>query len=514
MSLLNSARGARASQGWAIPYLLAAAVLTLSAALTPRAHAGGIELTAAGAKGLGRGGAMMSSAQSTDALRYNPARLGLGPRWSVGSDTQIHFSDICFKRESAPNPGPAFPEVCNEGDPGIIPQLNGQWRIGKRFGLGLGFLPPPGTASLEFGDDKTGNFSSNGKSVPSPARYTIVKSENTAFFNTLGVGGGTDKFRMGVSLGWGVFILNNIAFSAGLPGDASAFDVRSGLAGVDLFVPRGTLAFDAEPWKGITLSSVSTVTQDVRAKGALFLSGVSAGMPYSQKVSGVEIEQPMGWETGVGARYAKSRWDLELNLVYLANSHVKDVVIDIPKDARIKGLMGTLDGKDISELQERQTIARRWQNQWLIRLGGDYDMIADRLTVRAGLSRESGGVEHGYEAVDNLNVQRTGLHVGLGAQITKRLEANFAYAAIFQPDVSVAPDDARMLQNAGAKPGNLSDDIVYLNAGKYRSGHQAVALSLIFRAAPAPAGPPPETEAERLERERWAAAEKEWKGEE
>lgn len=463
----------------AVRLAFALGVLTVCVVPTTPAFAGGIELTAAGARALGRGGAVMSSAGETDSLRYNPARLGLGESLAFALDVQLHVASLCFRRESAPDAGPDFPEVCNQGPAGLIPQLNFKSDLRKGWGIGLGVLPPPGTSSLVFGRDKDGTVEIDGKREPSPTRYSIVSNENIAVFPTIGVGGGSDTLRVGAAVGWGVFVLNNVAFTAGLPGDAAALDVRSGLAGVDVFVPRLSLGLDLGPWSGFSLSASGTVTQDVRAEGALYLSGVSAGMPYSEKIKGVKIHQPMGWETGLGARYAASNWDLEANLTYLANDSVRDVVIDVPTGARLP-LEGQLDGKDIGDLQDRQTIARRWKNQWLVRIGGEYALFRERLRLRLGLSRETAGVEHGYEAVDNLNLARLGLHAGLGVRLTSWLDMNLAYASISQPTTRVRPDEARLEQTAGARPGELSDEVVYVNAGTYRSGYQIFALSLVF----------------------------------
>src|SRR5690606_23565233 len=56
----------------------------LSFSLLPSALAGGVESTVAGARAVGRGGAMSASATGFDAMRYNPARLHLSEGWSLG----------------------------------------------------------------------------------------------------------------------------------------------------------------------------------------------------------------------------------------------------------------------------------------------------------------------------------------------------------------------------------------------------------------------------------------------
>ncbi len=445
-------------------------------------HAGGLELTAPGARGLGRGGAMQSSAVGSDALRYNPARLALTDRFSLGLDLQLQAGETCFDREPAgtdvTGTTDTFPKICNQAAPAIIPQLLSRFSLGN-FGVGLGVIFPAGLPGAKWGDGKTGKIKVDGQEIPSPARYTLLESSAFAAFPTLGIGWGKGDFRIGGSFGWGIFILENQAFSAGLPGETPSLDARSALGSVDAFVPRISLGLDYSLGKGFSLSSVTTWTDDIRADSKLYLSGRTGGEAYKDTIEDVTLTSRNGWESGLSGRYAAETWDIELDLIYQANARNQEVVIDIPDDARIEGVNAVIDGQDAADLKDAQTVGRRWLNQWVVRAGSELSLL-DWLRGRLGVSYESNGVEHGFEAVDNLPLRRVGLHFGLGFDVSRWIDINLAYARIFQPDVRVKPEEARLLQSAGIAPGSLADDEIFINAGSYTSSYHSFALSVVM----------------------------------
>lgn len=467
-----------------LPLLQTLVVLGSVASLTlvdlPQARAGGIELMAPGARGLGRAGALSAAARGSDTLRYNPARLALGEEIMIGTDVLVLTGETCFDRAGLDSNGRDFERVCNTGGAGFIPQLAARFSIADNLGVGVGVLVPPGAPKLEFGDTRDGTIKVDGERIPSPSRYALVSADNVAVFPTLGVGGGNSKVRAGATFGWGVFVLRNVAFSAGFPGESPRLDARSAISGVDRFVPRISLALDFDLAPGFNVSTVATWTADVKSDGALFVSGVTGGQSFSKRIGDVSLTQPMGGEALIALRYATERWDVELDTIYQGNSRARDVVIDIPKNATLP-VSGTIQGIDISQLPDRQVVPRRWLDQWVLRLGSEVVLFPNRLGVRGGLSYETHGVTHGYESVDNLPLQRFGIHLGGSVYITKKWEIVLAFAQIFQPTVTVAPDDARLEQPVGLRPGQLANERVFINAGTYRSGYQAIGLSLVFR---------------------------------
>ncbi len=456
-----------------------AAWLAILSAFAPSARAGGIETTVAGARAVGRGGAMVSSAEGFDALRYNPARLSLSDRWSIGADAQLHFDGTCYDR--ADEAGTVYPRVCNEAPPSIVPQIGIQAPVNDRIGIGFGILPPPGASALEYGDEHDGTIEVDQQRVPSPARYAMVSAHNLAFFPTVGLGAAVhEKVRLGLALGWGVFMLENVMFTAGLPGAGSVQDVRTALSGVDLFVPRVQLAFDVEPVRGFQISSVTTWTADMHADASLFISGANAGAGYSTRVDGVEVTQPLGFQQWLGLRYAQPRWDVELDGVFQGNGRAQEVFVDIPDDAELP-VDGTIAGDPIRVLPNEQIIPRHWKHQWIGRFGAEVAVVPERFRLRTGVSYETNGVEHGYESVDNLPLRSVGVHAGLSVDVGESVQLTLGYSRVFRPTTTVAPADARIEQSVGVRPGDLADVHVFVNGGTYRPSLHVLAASIVVR---------------------------------
>lgn len=424
---------------------------------------------------------MVSSAEGFDALRYNPARLALGDRWSIGADAQLHIDTTCYDR--ADLEGTVYPRVCNEAAPGIVPQLGFRAPINDRIGIGFGVLPPPGTSGLEFADHHDGTIRVDQQRVPSPARYAMASAHNLGFFATLGLGAQVhEKVRIGLALGWGIFMLENVVFTAGLPGAGPVQDVRTALSGVDRFVPRIQLAFDFEPARGFSISSVTQWTGDLEADASLFISGANAGEGYSARVNGVRVRQPFGFQQALSVRYAQPRWDVEVDGVFQGNGRANQVLIDIPDDAELP-VDGTVGGMPIRVLPDERTLPRRWKHQLVLRVGGEGEIVRDRLRLRTGLSYETSGVEHGYESVDNLPLRSIGVHAGLSVSLSRVVEISAGYSRVFRPTTTVDPADARIEQSVGVRPGALEDDHVFVNGGTYRTGLHVIALGIVVRPA-------------------------------
>lgn len=446
--------------------------------VAPSARAGGVEASVAGARSVGRGGATAASAEGFDALRYDPARLAIGSGTTFQADAQMLIAPTCFDRVDAN--GTTYPRVCNAAPPSLVPQVGLRASIGSRVGIGFGILPPAGIAQLRFGDPNDGTIRENGQRTPSPARYALVSSNNLAFFPTVGVGvAAHEKVRLGLSFGWGVFMVQNVVFAAGVPGAGPELDVRTGLAGVDTFVPKLTFALDFEPVRGFNISSVTSWTSDVHARASMFVSGVNGGQGFSHRVDGVSVTQPLGFEQTVALRYSAPRFDLEIDGVLQANGRTRDVLVDIPDDATLP-IDGTIDGQPLSAMPDEIRVARHWRHQWQVRVGGDAVVIPDRWNLRAGFSFESNGVQHGYESVDNLPLRGFGVHVGTSVHVSRVVELTLGYARILRPTTYVDPADARIEQSVGARPGSLADDHVYVNAGTYRSTLHVVGAAIVI----------------------------------
>ncbi|MEO0326544.1 MAG: hypothetical protein AAF447_26595, partial [Myxococcota bacterium] len=189
----------------------------------------------------------------------------------------------------------AFPEVCNQPNFNLVPQLGFSWRITDRIGLGVGFFAPFGIGESQFGQtrrvqidqspyDSDGDgqldrrdFDENGDGViqdgergllpvsvpsdavdldgdgvpdardilgtvavpgspigilPAPTRYNLIDQDLSVAFPTIGIGYKiNDKLRIGASFASGFAILSLRTISRSFRGENFNDDVLSNVDG-------------------------------------------------------------------------------------------------------------------------------------------------------------------------------------------------------------------------------------------------------------------------------------------
>ena len=87
-------------------------------------------------------------------------------------------------------------------------------------------------------------------------------------------------------------------------------------------------------------------------------------------------------------------------------------------------------------------IKRNWKDQFVYRLGGDYNVVPGILALRAGVNFETRGVSPSYQSIDAFPARRVGLHGGLTFRIGS-LDLSFAYGHLYQEKIRVLHTDAR-----------------------------------------------------------------------
>ncbi|MCC7540162.1 MAG: hypothetical protein IT379_28345 [Deltaproteobacteria bacterium] len=252
-----------------------------------------------GARGLGRGGALMARADDPLAIYYNPAALTLLPNPQLLLGTHFGFLSFCadaagtyanrdltdhgggdtadwegggdathFDSAEAeamgfqgawgtgdgsdafpfPDDPLELPEVCQDGPLGVSPHLLFGMPIGDQFGLGLGLMAPSAAGHLTWGDtdDDPSRFgtirdpsgrSANGR-IPAPTRYGLVEAFPILLFPTVSFAWAPHHMlRVGVSLQWGMAIVKFLNITRAGPGADPATDIYTELNATDLFVP-------------------------------------------------------------------------------------------------------------------------------------------------------------------------------------------------------------------------------------------------------------------------------------
>ncbi len=214
-----------------------------------------------------------------------------------------------------------------------------------------------------------------------------------------------------------------------------------------------------------------------------------------------QIYNRLPWSLTVGGRYAdviapvetssadvyhpgdslqNERWDVELNLVWnmlgrasASRLGVEDTCLYDDNGDRILATTGSGESLGYHEgcqLLEFQTtsdsgpsstrfdvppeggkntfdLGRRWQDQLIVRVGGSYNPIPNRLGVHAGAFYETRGIDASYANIDVMPFSRIGLSLGAVYRVG-RWDLMLAYAHVFQETLIVAPPDHQNRQDS------------------------------------------------------------------
>lgn len=135
-------------------------------------------------------------------------------------------------------------------------------------------------------------------------------------------------------------------------------------------------------------------------------------------------------------------FDIELDLTWAHNSQLDPISIRFPGDATGKGLL-PVSGIQGADLPPNADIKRGYKDVVGVRLGGDYNVIPDKLALRAGTFFESSALDPQYQAIDFIASSRFGLALGAtyrirfgGAKSTSALEIMAGFGHVFYGEQS------------------------------------------------------------------------------
>jgi long-chain fatty acid transport protein len=438
-----------------------------------------------------RGGAWVARASDPLAAFFNPAGLA-GQETRVTLQANVNFRHTCFTRVAAANDSTAdrladpttgkFPRVCNDISPFPDPQLGFTWRVTDR--IGIGFLPllAPSTVGTMSYPEFVNGASPN---QPAPERYLLTNADGLLLTPTIGAGFEVvDGLRLGASFQWGIapkLHFENASQAVNGPNNTPAnTDVKAAVDVKDLFFPGFTLGalysptddIDIAGWykwsapidaKGDVTTSVNYYTQQVangNTKGVVTgdTSKANCGDPGAAGTpcgsgNNLEIKIPVPMEAKIGFRYHKSRspgsrkshlrdplsqdiFDVEANLTWANNSSFRDLQVRFPSDSLGNGVI-PVNGIPGSVLPPIADVPHNYLDVYGVRVGGDYNVLRDRLAVRAGAFFETRGQDTTYQNIDFAGAERFGFAFGGTyrmhlSQVSKSaLEFHLGYGHVF-----------------------------------------------------------------------------------
>jgi long-chain fatty acid transport protein len=451
-----------------------------------------------GSEQMGRGGAWVARASDPLAAFYNPAGLA-GQETRLTLQGNINLQSTCFTRFKALNdatihenptattvagqtvaPGTSYQQVCNNTQPFADPQLAFTYRLSPTIGLGLAVLGPSAAGQQVWPSTMPdGSFA--------PSRYLLVNANTLLFTPTIGIGWEPiENLRIGASFLWGLANLDFANYSAaqnagnlqGTPPatiNAASNDVRGELKVSQAFIPGFTAGTIWSPTDQIDIAGWYKFMSPIDAKGSVSTSvgsgknvvtgdtslpncGSTANPPPTCPANAAEVKINIPMEAKLGFRFHKLRdgvstahrrdpmatdvFDIEADLTWANDSAFKNIQINFPAAADGSGAI-PVNGTP-GYLPPDASIPHNFQDVWGARFGGDYNILPDLLSIRAGgYFQTAAQPAQQYQNIDFAGTQEFGfalggtlrIHLGKGEK-TNALELHAGFGHTFIADSS------------------------------------------------------------------------------
>jgi long-chain fatty acid transport protein len=395
-------------------------------------HAGGFFLVDRGVRPLGRGGAFVAGADDGHAIWYNPAGLSEGGNGLLLDASLVLFSNT-YTRTARPDP--AMPEVTfrpseGSGAPIPIPTLVFTHDFGLRnvrFAAGL-YAPYAALPTYDTAPD-------------APQRYSL----NTLDGSVLALAGVWVAWKPHpvVSLGAGFQVLagnfvSQLAFSA-CPATVTCapedpqWDSLAQLSVGPIVAPTGSFGVRINPHRMLSVGASFNLPMWVDSDATLKVRLPSAPFYDGARVEGeaarVHFTLAPIARLGVELRPTE-RTRIELAALWEGWSMHDAIALD-PQNVRITNVRAVGD-YEVGTV----TLARRFQDTWSIRVGGEQTLMAGTtpITLRAGASYDTSATTPDATSVLTYDADKLTLALGASVALGRlRLDAVFAHT-VWMPD--------------------------------------------------------------------------------
>jgi long-chain fatty acid transport protein len=475
--------------------------LLLAAAVAPPAFAdGGYYTGALGPRAAGRGGAFVARADDVTAVSINPAGLAdldgtviqVGNQFSYYGYDYTRAPTLDYGQSPTPSQPTVFDKVHN-GTPwqAALPFIGISSRLGLRdWAFALAAFAPPGTSKEQFPLD-------------GGQRYLMVDRQAIILnYAASAAWRFHDLFGVGVTLEWiavprldySLVINANPAQGAVNP-VSSMYDILAETTGSDPFTfnaivgawfrPSPSLQFGLAgqivPANIVTHSTLTLTALDPA------LLGTIATTRNGNIANDVTVTLPLPLLVRGGGRYrhlaaGRELFDVELDVEYETWSRAKAFTVESTVDG--KSLVATpmmAAGSPVSI--GTITVPKQWKNVLSVKLGGDFNLVPERWTLRAGVYYETAAAPSAYANVDFAAGAQLGGALGTSL-LLHAWEVALTYQLRYQPSFTVAEADARVYQQTpgGSCTAPSSDpNVCNVNAGSYAATSHHVSLALIYR---------------------------------
>ena len=476
--------------------------LLLAATIASPAFAdGGYYQGALGARAAGRGGAFVARADDVTAVSINPAGLAdldgtviqVGNQFSYNSYDYTRAPTLDYGQSPTPTQPTIFDKVHN-GTPwqAALPFIGVSSRLGLHdWAFALAAFAPPGISKEQF-------------PVDGGQRYMMVDREAIILnYAASAAWRFHDLFGVGVTLEWIAvprldysLVINANPSQGAVNPVSSMYDVLAETSGSDPFTfnaivgawfrPAPSLQFglagQVVPANIVTHSTLTLTAQD-----QAFLGPITTGRNGDNTAHDVTVTLPLPLLVRGGGRYrhlaaGRELFDIELDVEYETWSRVKAFTVDSTVDGY--SLRATPQNAAASSVTIGTiTVPKQWNDVLSVKLGGDFNLVPDRWTLRAGVYYETAAAPSAYANVDFPAGAQLGGALG-ASLLLHRWEVALTYQLRYQPSFTVAEADARVYQQTpgGSCTAPSTDpNVCNVNAGTYAAASHLVSLAVLYR---------------------------------
>jgi long-chain fatty acid transport protein len=475
--------------------------LLLSAAIASPAFAdGGYYQGALGPRAAGRGGAFVARADDVTAVSINPAGVADLDGTVIQVGNQFAYNSYDYTRaptiDYGQTPPPAQPTIFDKvhnGTPwqAALPFIGVSSRLGLRdWAFALAAFAPPGISKEQFPEG-------------GGQRYLMVDREAIILnYAASAAWKYHDLFGVGVTLEWIAvprldysLVVNGNPSQGAVNPVSSMYDILAQTSGSDPFTfnaivgawfrPRPSLQFGLAG-QVVPANIVTHSTLTLKALDQAFLGDITTSRQGSA-ANDVTVTLPLPLLVRGGGRYrhlagGRELFDVELDVEYETWSRAKAFTVDSTVDGH--SLVATPMNASASPVTIGTiTVPKQWKDVLSVKLGGDFNLVPDRWTLRAGVYYETAASPAAYANVDFPAGAQLGGALG-ASLLLQRWEVALTYQLRYQPSFTVAEADARVYQQTpgGSCTAPATDpNVCNVNAGTYAASSHLVSLAVVYR---------------------------------
>lgn len=428
------------------------------------AWAAGIEYPDNGTIAIGRGGAWAANPMDGLAFQYNPAGLAQQRGLQVTADARLSFQRLKFtstslKGDPAENDAPPF-----LGPSGAV-------------SYGLGAVGP--LSELTFALGATGPSSIGKQQFPEQGvqRYQIQSTDYFIGFYSAAVAVGIgDWLRVGVTgqLAHGNATFSQAVYSGTTTGSEPSQDSKATFSGANGVKPAAVLGVTVLPTPTVAIGLSWRPAIHFAADGTLDTKVAEFAKNDAKQVgNSAELQLMFADVVRLGGMWKPTpRWEVELDAVWERWSEMTEIRVHT-KNIKVAPSYDPSQSVNVPDI----VFPHRFRDTLSLRLGGEHELLADTLRLRAGYLYESSAIPTKDVSVDFANWGRQVASVGASLHMFGAwLDVAYAHHFI---DTQVVTDSAVVQQQTPSiLPGVPAPKPLVVGNGTYQASLDIVSLSL------------------------------------